>query len=158
MKTCNKCKKDKQLAEFDKNLECKFGVSGICKECKNTRLRERNRLHPEWRKNWRKKSYEKNKNKAKEQYLLYHYGIDLTEFNVLLEKQNNLCAICKKPESSVHQSGILKKLSVDHDHKTGKIRGLLCYNCNRGIGHLQDNLEILNNAIAYLEKNNEYKS
>ena len=84
---------------------------------------------------------------------MYHYGITLDEFRSLLLKQNGLCAICEKPETVKHKSGVLKQLSIDHDHLTKKIRGLLCYNCNRGIGHLQDNPGILSRAALYLEKN-----
>ena len=152
MKICNKCHQEKDITDFDRHPDCKFGVSGVCKKCKNTSRKEQDRLHPERKKKWRKQSYQKNKDKAKEQYLVYHYGINLKEFEYLLQKQNNLCAICQKSETVKHQSGTPKQLSVDHDHETGKIRGLLCYNCNRGIGHLQDNVEILKSAISYLEE------
>ena len=67
----------------------------------------------------------------------------------MLEKQNNKCAICKKDRNIFK-----KRLCVDHCHSTGKIRGLLCTNCNQGIGHLKDDLNIIKSAIRYLE---EYK-
>jgi hypothetical protein len=67
----------------------------------------------------------------------------------MLKKQNNCCGICKK---HISEALLTRKsnLCVDHDHKTGKIRGLLCDNCNRGIGLLGDNIDILRNAIGYL--------
>lgn len=62
--------------------------------------------------------------------------------------QGGLCAICKQPPSS----GRYKKLCVDHDHKTAKVRGLLCYNCNMGLGYFHDNSIALEAAVAYLGK------
>lgn len=79
--------------------------------------------------------------------LKYHYSITLNEYNDMFEKQNGCCKICFR-----HQSEFKKSLAVDHDHKTGKIRGLLCSHCNRGLGSFYDNVEILKNAINYLEK------
>ena len=60
--------------------------------------------------------------------------------------QAGLCGICKRPDSS----GI--KLSVDHCHQTGKVRGLLCGNCNRALGLFRDNINLLTNAVSYLTK------
>lgn len=66
----------------------------------------------------------------------------------MLEEQHGVCAICGKPETKPNA----KYLAVDHDHKTGEVRGLLCNNCNRALGLLQDNTEVLQNAINYLKK------
>jgi hypothetical protein len=73
------------------------------------------------------------------------YGLTQEEHQDILVKQNNLCAICQK-----HIEG--KVLCVDHDHTTGKVRGLLCGNCNVGLGNFKDNTEVLQAAIAYLQK------
>lgn len=85
--------------------------------------------------------------------LKYRYGITLDKYKELLAKQEDKCKICK-----THQSGLKKKLSVDHDHSCcpGKkscgecIRGLLCSACNHAIGLLKDNKEYMFNAIIYL--------
>lgn len=70
----------------------------------------------------------------------------------MFEKQNGVCAICKKPETAKKQSGNgIKRLSVDHDHTTGAIRGLLCMYCNTALGKFKDDIEILKSAIVYLE-------
>lgn len=61
-------------------------------------------------------------------------------------KQNNVCAICKKPEMAKRGT-----LAIDHDKITGKIRGLLCFKCNFGIGYLQHDTELLAAAIKYLK-------
>lgn len=80
------------------------------------------------------------------------YGISLEEYNALLAAQNGVCAICGKMESHIHKSGKLKELAVDHCHKTKKVRGLLCFNCNQALGRFQDSMENLRRALAYLEK------
>jgi hypothetical protein len=64
--------------------------------------------------------------------------------------------ICK--DCNIHQSDLNKALSVDHDHKTGKIRGLLCYNCNLALGHTMDNVEILKNLTKYLDESRHESS
>lgn len=75
-------------------------------------------------------------------------------YNILFIKQNYVCKICNKPER-VYRNNKLLKLSVDHCHKTGKIRGLLCNNCNRGLGFFNDSSDLLRSASYYLENNNE---
>jgi hypothetical protein len=77
------------------------------------------------------------------------YGISLQDYNELLTKQNGKCSIC-----GVDNNGYYRKkpraFAVDHCHTTSKIRGLLCSDCNTGIGLLKDNIDLLNNAIKYL--------
>jgi hypothetical protein len=80
------------------------------------------------------------------QKLKSKYGIGLVEFNQMMYEQNGNCAICKKPESRN------QRLSVDHDHKTQEVRGLLCFACNAALGFFQDNPQILENAKQYLKK------
>lgn len=79
------------------------------------------------------------------------YGITLEKYNKMLEKQNYVCAICYKPETAYDSRlKITRKLAVDHCHKTGKIRGLLCNRCNLSIGKFEDNIEIIKSVILYL--------
>ena len=78
------------------------------------------------------------------------YGITHTDYEYILRKQNNTCAICNLEQNS----SITKHMFVDHNHKTGKIRGLLCSKCNFGLGNFKDDIELLENAIKYL-KNHE---
>lgn len=77
------------------------------------------------------------------------FGIEHLEYAELYKNQNGVCAVCKNPETATRK-GVLKSLAVDHDHKTGKIRGLLCSDCNTGIGKLKDSVEVLQSAIRYL--------
>lgn len=91
--------------------------------------------------------YIKNKDRIKDQYLTRLYGITLKEFNEILLEQDNQCAICGADKCA---SG--KSFAVDHDHTTGKVRGLLCKKCNMGLGHFEDNLETIKNIMKYMEK------
>lgn len=81
-----------------------------------------------------------------EHRLKSRYGSTLEEYNRIREKQNNCCAIC-----GIHESELTRKLCVDHDHKTGKIRGLLCGRCNVGLGHAKDDIDVLQKMREYLD-------
>lgn len=77
------------------------------------------------------------------------FGISREIYSQMLQAQNGVCAICGNPETAT-RLGVVKALSVDHCHATGRIRGLLCSDCNTGIGKLKDDLKILQSAIQYL--------
>lgn len=87
---------------------------------------------------------------AADKYYLKNYGITSDDYRTLLLHYNGLCAIC-------HSTGFLMReshqalLMVDHDHRTGRVRGLLCHNCNRALGLLHDSINNLKRAIVYLE-------
>lgn len=83
-------------------------------------------------------------------YLQKTYGIDWKHYVSMLEKQNHKCAICGS-EGFTMKEGHRMKLVVDHCHTTGRVRGLLCHNCNRALGLFQDNIESINRAIDYLK-------
>lgn len=78
------------------------------------------------------------------------FGIGLDDYNRMLKEQNGVCAICKKPETLVNHGRVMP-LPVDHCHKTGKIRGLLCAHCNHAIGKFDDDVALLESAISYLK-------
>lgn len=107
-----------------------------------------------YRRQWAKDNPEKDKaatdawraanpEKVKEGYLKRLYGITLVDYDVLFKKQCGLCAICKQPPVAIY-------FHVDHDHSTNQIRGLLCRDCNTGIGLLKDDVDRLRQAIEYL--------
>jgi len=83
------------------------------------------------------------------------YGITLEDYEEMHNRQGGVCAICDKPEQVI-QNSKLRLLSVDHDHLTGKVRGLLCSNCNRAIGLLNDDADVLKRAIRYLQSGVDY--
>lgn len=78
--------------------------------------------------------------------LIYSYGIGLEEYDKLFAAQEGRCAICGR-----HQTELSKVLGIDHDHRTGKIRGLLCQSCNLALGNAFDDIWILERAIKYLQ-------
>ena len=88
-----------------------------------------------------------NTDKGRDNYYRRKYGIGIEDYNEAFAEQEGRCAIC-----GIHQSEIVKRLCVDHDHDTGEVRGLLCRGCNTGLGQFKDNTEFLANAIAYLEE------
>lgn len=101
---------------------------------------------PEKRKEYREKNKEAKRAYGKQWDLKRKFGIGLDEYNSLLESQKYKCAIC---ETGACTSG--REFAVDHDHATGKIRGLLCTRCNIGLGYFKDSADMLSRAIQYLE-------
>ncbi len=80
-------------------------------------------------------------------------GVDAQRYQEMLREQNGVCAICHQPETAPDKaSGKVKDLAIDHDHKTGAIRALLCSNCNRGLGLFNDDPELLGKAKSYLAR------
>lgn len=115
-------------------------AKGLCKLCYNKKYFQENKeKYYEQGKIWRANNKEKLRNKS----LRERFGITIQDFRILLDKQYGLCAVCRL-EPGTH---------LDHNHDTGKIRGILCNTCNRGIGLLKDNIFVLKNAIEYLNKN-----
>lgn len=109
----------------------------------------------------RLRSYEKSE-KGKAKMAAYHaakapekklreqlrrYGLSVAVYQDMLAVQGGVCAICLRPP-------VGRRLSVDHCHETGRIRGLLCHNCNVSLGLMGDSPDRLRSAVAYLEKNN----
>lgn len=124
---CPDCGAIKPLADFPRNKRGRGGFGAYCKPCHNTRGWEsKQRLH----------------GGTREYHLRRRYGIGEAEFQELLVEQGGVCAICGK-ENPEH---------VDHDHATGYIRGVLCFNCNGGLGHFQDDSWRLRQAINYLRE------
>ena len=124
---CRDCGEAKPLEDFPRNKNYKSGRHPYCKPCHNARGKEsKDRLHGG-------SSY-------------YHrrarYGLEVGEFEEMLLDQGDLCAICRVAPAE----------HVDHDHETGEVRGILCFNCNGGLGQFRDRVDILLNAIAYLER------
>jgi hypothetical protein len=131
-KTCNICNTDKSIDSFVKRSNRESGIQPYCKSCHNRNSREKY-----------SSTY------MREYDLKSKYGIGHSEFLKILESQDNKCAICKR-DSEICLSGRKKRLCVDHSHDTGKVRGILCDKCNRGIGLLNDDPNVLISAYNYL--------
>ncbi len=101
------------------------------------------KAHKDKAQGYDKKNYERHKQEKQMKRSERLYKVTKHEYDQMLLSQGNRCAICK--------SVFVKAPHVDHDHATGIVRGLLCHNCNWGLGCFRDNTVALNNAIAYLE-------
>lgn len=86
-----------------------------------------------------------------DRYYKANYGVGVLKVRELLDGQDGVCAICKT-EGFKMLEGHYSGLNLDHCHNTGKVRGLLCHNCNRGLGLFKDNADFLREAIKYLER------
>lgn len=151
MRRCSKCGIEKDLSEFPNNKTKALGKDYQCKECaarfqQNYYMENKDRLL-EQNAIWQRKNPEsKRKHVLKSQY-----GLAIEEYERMYEAQNGLCAICGQAETTIDpRTKKIRKLAIDHDHETGNVRGLLCSNCNKGIGCLQDSVSILQLAINYL--------
>ena len=134
MKTCSKCKENKDYSFFVKSKAHKDGYHGVCKPCRNKQRKERGRPcdTPEKIRQWNLKRW---------------WGMSPCDYDEILKSQGGVCAICGNPPSKKDKN----VLHVDHDHKTGEIRGLLCSFCNVGLGHFKDDVNLLAEAISYLK-------
>ena len=115
-------------------------------EAVKARLERWRKVNGEHENTYRKAYYEKHKRRYKSYRLKNHFGITLEQKEAMINAQQGKCAICGNGfrfERDCH---------VDHNHSTNKIRGILCQNCNRGLGMFKDNKFILSNAVSYLER------
>lgn len=150
MKTCRICNVTKQLDAFHKASKEIDGKESRCKVCilemksknyhKNLAVnREKSRVKAlEFRK--------KNKGYQRKYDLKRVYNMSINDYDLMLEQQNSRCKICLTENAG----GKHKKFYIDHCHKTGKVRGLLCTGCNLALGGFRDNIESLKRAIDYL--------
>ena len=144
MKKCGTCKKEKDLDNFALNYQQKDSHAVYCKVCLAAKARKKYKANPAYDKERKQKLYSQNPKVQKGYQLKYKFGITIEEYDELLTKQNNACAICNSKESKG------KGWHVDHDHTTGKVRGILCLSCNTGLGMFKDNVAFLNAAMLYL--------
>lgn len=151
-KTCVKCKKDKNLTEYTKDGQKKTGLAPYCKACRKIMSRksyENNKevINRRSRENYKKVGKTKKyRDQRYSSHIKRNYGITITEYNDMFIEQAGRCAIC-----GTHQSSLTRRLLVDHCHETGMVRGLLCYNCNTGLGQFGDSLQLIKNTVKYLE-------
>lgn len=140
MKKCNRCKQEKATTEFYKNRGQKDGLCGCCKTCSKQHSLANYHKNPI-------QSMVKSLGRQRK----YRYGVTPDDYEAMSRAQNGVCAICKKTENRyTEKHNRLRGLSVDHNHQTGEIRGLLCNKCNKGLGDFCDDLRLLRAAIKYL--------
>jgi hypothetical protein len=125
-KRCAVCGEIKPLEEFPRNKNYADGHHCNCKPCHNAQVRQsRERLH----------------GGSRHYHLKRRYGIGADEVDDLIASQGGVCAVCGRPDPD----------HVDHDHASGRVRGILCFNCNGGLGQFADDLDRLVGAIRYLD-------
>ncbi len=109
--------------------------------------------HTEERKEYLREYRRRTRNPLAERRLMLRktYGITIEQYLDLLSKQGGVCAICHKPETKTLRGKVIH-LGVDHNHTTGKMRGLLCFGCNVAIGLMQENSAIMRNAAEYIDR------
>jgi Autographiviridae endonuclease VII len=155
-KICPNCKLEKNLSKFSRDKYKKDGRCSWCKECiKNAdngaaRKVRSDKFYQDNKERlllWQKERNVSNTEFRRSNRLLKYYGITISDYNKIFDEQSGCCAICVK-----HQSEFKKILCVDHNHQTGKVRGLLCHKCNTALGLFQDNPEILELAAEYSKR------
>lgn len=126
MKVCNDCKQEKENDEF-------YSRKAVCKICSNRQNVQ-----------WKKDNRELMKVKRREYKLRDKYGLTVEQFEEMVKAQKGVCYICKT-------KGQKPTLNVDHCHKTGEVRKLLCDKCNMTLGLVNDSVELLHQFIHYLK-------
>jgi hypothetical protein len=147
IKFCRTCGTDQPIEEFGQRYDRPQRKSQ-CKACIRSYMRERNReLNISKRDYWRRKNRDPDYHRRFK--LKARYGITVEEYWEMHSSQEGLCAICDQPEKRKLR-GNLALLVVDHCHSTGKVRGLLCFHCNKTLGHLE-NADWIDKAFGYLK-------
>lgn len=157
--TMEQAKNKIQYCPNHPNKRIRIRAHGLCSICYHHQV---TKLHPEYKRKrreyqrlWRKRYpnyyrdyYRSHPEARKNRDYKKRYGISLNEYQILLGKQNGVCAICRLKENNQ------RFLSVDHNHITGQIRGLLCQKCNAVLGMVNDNTDLLLSAKRYLVQHN----
>jgi len=133
-KVCSKCKRNKHLDDFNKNSKGKHGRHHYCRKCHRASVVYKYRYHS-----------------TKWAQIANKYGLTKDSFDSLLHKQGGKCAICYH----LFDPHISSSMHIDHCHKSGKIRGILCRGCNHLLGNAKDDIVILQGAINYLCRNKD---
>jgi len=162
VKTCKICLEPKALDDFYRATGARDGYRSDCKVCnlaaRRAKYIEDPRKHIERVQRWQRANPERYRERLQEfaasgkkkvsdrkSHLKRKYGLTLEAYDALLAAQDFGCAICGKPDPD----------NVDHDHVTGRVRGILCWNCNIAIGQVEDDEDRMIAAAAYLSGNTD---
>ena len=148
---CSKCGEDKDICEFRERPSLKRGYHSWCKECERKENRKRNALKPKSIRVNNVKDPDDIKLSTKKRMLKHRYSLEYDEYVRMYESQNGKCAICGDEKILGGHGGLL----IDHCHENNNVRGLLCTNCNSGLGKFKDDITILSRAINYLKIHTE---
>lgn len=143
-KTCYRCKADQPLTEFYRHRKMKDGRLNLCRTCKKAETDD-----------WRKNNPARFNETRRRRELLSKYGLTTDEYDALLLAQGGGCAGCGEDGMQHHQGRgntvSSRPLTVDHDHSTGRVRGLLCHTCNWALHKTGERPDVLRRLAAYLE-------
>lgn len=134
---CPKCEKWKSIDEFHKSKNALYGRASRCKICAGEAARVSHAKN---------KGCPKRARQVKSRYLERTYEMTIDDFESMVLDNGGTCEICN---CKLDMSGLTH---VDHCHKTGVVRGVLCSTCNRGLGYFKDNVEVLEGAVKYLRR------
>jgi hypothetical protein len=153
LKDCSSCHQTKHLEDFYPTNKKKGTYRAMCKVCERARQRKYAATnHAEVlarKKSWRDRhpdyhrAHEREHHTQRNRRLAQNYGLTAEQFTQMIQDQSSQCLICKT---------VPRRLVVDHDHKTGEVRGLLCDACNLMLGKARDSVKVLQAAIAYLDR------
>ena len=137
-KKCSKCGEPREIKLFcfrKSSAKGKILYESWCKLCKAQSARK-----------WFHDNAERSNHNRRKWNFKRNFGISIEEYDIILERQNGRCAICGYGKGD--STG--KRLAVDHNHKTGNVRGLLCGSCNNGLGRFKDDPDVMQRAVSYL--------
>ena len=184
-KVCKKCGVEKELREFLGDKNCRNGRRGECKQCKReshgkpssyefvgekicSHCREKKQISEFHKNSWSRDGYNQpckacisrqhgaTRHARYDRHLKAKHGLENGEYDKMVERQGGVCAICKQNQTTKdHRTHETKRLGVDHNHTTGKVRELLCDRCNRIIGWVNEDTVILECMIDYLKRHSE---
>lgn len=143
---CKICVRENRVNVYYRNQEENIRKAGEWKKANRTYCNE-----------WERKNRHKDIELTRDKEASRKKGLNLEKYYLMRDSQENKCLICKRHERRKNRASITARLCIDHCHTTGKIRGLLCHDCNTGIGKFEDNIELLQSAIDYLKKHQEKK-
>lgn len=141
MKVCIECGVEKPLTDFRRRSSSKDGRVARCTECMKLAYKNKYR---------KAEGYQE---KARDGYVRWKYGITWEDVLSMYKSQDGKCAICNR-DIRLDSGGVKNHpdiYCIDHCHETGKVRGLLCHDCNRGLGLFRDSIPNLSKAVEYLE-------
>lgn len=153
VKVCTKCNKNLPLDAFHTDKQKIDGLYSSCIAC-NSHKRNDPVKKAVWDKQYRARDNHYINKKAKE------FNVSVEYLEKLYKDSKGVCAICNKPETAIssHKHRRIRMLCIDHDHKTDKIRGVLCGRCNAAIGHFKDDVNSMHAAIRYLNNFNNLQN
>lgn len=155
VKRCSKCKNDRPLSRFALDRSRRDGLHSQCKDCQSAHAKQKRATDPEHvakcrarSKQYRASNPDAYRNSVRDATLRAKYGVGQADYEAMLKAQGGGCAICGRTNPGVSWG---RNLHIDHDHSSGRIRGLLCQPCNTSIGKFNDDPALLRKAAAYIE-------